>query len=855
MLANDCNRGSLGSAPAWPGGCIAMRMTTLIARRRAGTWSLDIVARDVRHAVRALAATPGFTAIAVLILALGIGANTAIFSLVSATMLRPLPFESPERLVMAWDDLRPVGGPPRTEPTPADFVAWRDASHSFDQLALYLPVSYNLTGGGEPERLAGVRTTTNLFATLGLQPVLGRTFVPDDEGPDALPVAVVSTSLWQQRFGADPGLVGRTITLDGLQRTVVGIVPPDFRFPNEDAAVWVPAAFSPDELASRGNYSYYVLGRLKAGVTPAAAEAELAAISLAARPPATAPGAPRPLGVNVTDLKEQLTYRSHTRPTAYVLLAAVAALLLITCANMANLLLARGARRFREIAIRKALGAGTGRVLRQLLTESAVLAVVGVAVGIALSVLSFRYLGRLVPGVLPDAMRLGLDWRVLVFAIALAAVSVLLFGIGPALLAARRDFGAVLRSGAATTAAAGGRLRSALVVAEITITVVLLAVAGLLLRSYSAVLAVDPGFRSDHLLIAETVLSPTQYGELTTRSEFYRRVLERVRALPGVTDAGYTNNAPLMFRGGRLYVRVEGRPPPRPEDAQKQVISDRVVTPGYFETLGVPLLKGRLIESRDDASTPSVMLINETMAKQLFPGEDPLGKRVRFGPEGADSPWNTIIGVVGDVRQMGLDVAADPELYLAAAQTDTPLAFFWPKHLLVRTQADPMALAGSLRRAVWDVDAAQPVAQIRAMTEVLDADLASRDTQLTLLGVFAGLALVLSAVGLYGVLAYAVTQRTAEIALRMALGAEATSVVQAIVRGALALAAVGMGLGLVGAFVGTRLLASFLYGVSATDPVTLVSVCAVFLFVTLVASFVPARRAARVDPAAALRGE
>jgi putative ABC transport system permease protein len=819
------------------------------------SFSLDNLARDVRHAVRTLAAAPGFTAIAVLILALGIGANTAIFGLVSATMLRPLPFEAPERLVMVWDDFRPVGGPARIEPTPTDFVAWRDATRSFDELAMYLPVSYNLTGGGEPERLGGARTTTNLFATLGLQPVLGRTFVPDDEGASALPVAIVTTSLWERRFGADPGLVGRTITLDGLQRTVIGIVPPDLRYPNADTSVWVPAAFGPEELASRGNYSYYVIGRLKAGITAAAAEAELAAISTAARPPATGAGAPRPLGVNVTDLKEQLTSRTQTRDIVYVLLAAVAALLLITCANMANLLLARGARRYREIAVRKALGAGTGRVLRQLLTESAVLAAAGVAIGLALSVLSFRYLGRLVPGVLPDAMHLGLDWRVLIFTAVLAAVSVLLFGTGPALLAARRDFGAVLRSGAATTATGGGRLRSTLVVAEITITVVLLAGAGLLLRSYAAVLDVDPGFKPDHLLIAETVLSPRQYGDLATRAEFYRRVLERVRELPGVTGAGYINNAPLMLRGGRTYVRVEGRPPPRPEDAQKQIIANRVVTPGYFEALGVPLLKGRSIEARDDARTPSVMVINESMAERLFPGEDPIGKRVRFGPEGADAPWNTIVGVVGDVRQMGLDLAAEPELYLAAAQTGAQFAFFWPKHLLVRTQGDPMALAGPLRQAVWDVDAAQPVAQIWPMTDVLDADLASRNTQLTLLGVFAVLALVLSAVGLYGVLSYAVTQRTAEIALRMALGAESTNVVSTIVRGALALAAIGIGLGLIGAFAGTRLIASFLYGVTATDPVTLVSVCALFVLVTLVASFVPARRAARVDPAAALRAE
>ena len=812
--------------------------------------------QDVRYALRTLRGTPGFTAVAVIVLALGIGANTAIFSLLSAVVLRPLPFPDPERLVMVMDDFRPVGGPPRSEPTLADYVDWRDGSKSFEQLAAYLPVNYNLTGGGEPERLAGVRATTNLFATLGLQPVLGRTFVADDEGPGALPVAVVSTELWQRRFSADPGLVGRTITLDGLQRTVVGIVPPDFRYPNGEASVWVPAAFTPDELASRGNYSYEVVGRLHAGIGYAAAAAELFAISTAARSALPAgPGAPRALGVNVIELKEQLTYYSRTRPTVYILLSAVAALLLITCANMANLLLARGAQRQREVAVRKALGAGTGRVLKQLLTESALLAVAGVGLGIVLSALSFRYLGRLVPGVMPDAMRLGLDWRVLAFTAALAAVTVLLFGIGPALLAARSDFGAVLKSGSARTGAAGARLRSGLVVAEITFTVVLLAAAGLLLRSYAACLAVDPGFKADHLLIAETVLSPTQYADGAARSGFYRGVLERVRSLPGVTNAGYINNAPLTFKGGRTYVRVEGRPPPRPEDSQKQVVANRVVTPGYFETLGVRLLRGRSIEARDDANAPGVMVINETMAKQLFPGEDPVGKRLRFGPEGADAPWMTVIGVVGDVRQMGLDLAAEAELYLSSDQIPVVFAFFWPRHLLVRTQGDPLAISAAVRRAVWDVDPAQPVAQIRAMTDVLDADLASRNTQLTLLGVFAALALVLSAVGLYGVLAYTVTQRTAEIALRMALGAPAASVVRGVVRSALLLAAIGIAFGLAGAFAGTRVLASFLYGVSATDPATLTVVAAVFVVVTLVASYVPARRAAHVDPAHALRGD
>jgi predicted permease len=369
------------------------------------------------------------------------------------------------------------------------------------------------------------------------------------------------------------------------------------------------------------------------------------------------------------------------------------------------------------------------------------------------------------------------------------------------------------------------------------------------------VLSVDPGFRTDHLLVAETVLSPTQYSDRAARAGFYRDVLERVRALPGVTAAGYANQAPLTFRGGRVFVRVEGKPPPRPEDSQKQIISDRIVTPGYLETLGVPLLRGRPLDARDNADAPLTALVNEQMVRQLFAGEDAVGKRFRFGPEGADAQWITIVGVVGDVRQMTMDSPAEAELYLPTDQIPVTFSFFWPKHLVVRVQGDPMALATAVRQAVWDVDAAQPVASIRTMDDVLAADVASRNTQLTLLGVFAVLALVLSAVGLYGVLAYTVAQRTAEIALRMALGAQSASVVGGVVRSALLLAAIGIALGLVGAFAGTRVLASFLYGVSATDPVTLVGVAGLFLLITLGASYVPARRAAQVEPATALRGD
>jgi predicted permease len=811
---------------------------------------LHTVAGDARYAIRTLLRSPGFTSLAVLIIALGIGANTAIFSLVSSVLLEPLPFAEPDELVFIFDDGTAVGGDARGPISLPHYVDWRERSGSFEDIAAFQTASYNLTGDGEPELLQSLRTTPNLLSILGLQAVVGRTFAPD-EVAEATPVVVVSQSLWTRRFGGDPNIVDREIVLGGARYTVIGVVPPDFRFPAGTVDVFMPTAFTPQELANRGVRTSYAVARLKAGVTLAQAQAELTTLAKTA-----ADGIVSNEGHQgaVAPLQEHIALQA--RPTLLTLLGAVGVLLLIACANLANLLLARGAGRRHELALRKALGAGNGRVVRQLLTECGVLAVAGLALGLVFAVASFGYLARLVPQAFPDGTAPGIDWRVLAFTAGLAFATVLLFGAGPAWATARSSVNASLNKGGGRGGTArGNRLRNTLVVAEIALTVVLLAAAGLLLRSYVAVLNTDPGFNPKNLLMAATVLPFPKYEDPARRAAFYAGVVEEVRALPGVTSAGYVSFGPLTIRGGYVLVTIEGEPEFTPETIQRYIVSDRVVTPGYFETLSVPLIDGRRFEDRDmgDSALPTV-IVNQTMAKAYWPDGEAVGKRFKAGGN-EDAPWLTVIGVVGDMRQMGLDTPPVSELYLPAAAFVPNVGFFWPRHLFVRTAGDPLALGNPVRAAIWRMDPDQPISLLHTMDDVFDRELSNRNTQLTLVGAFAVLALVLAAVGLYGVLSYAVAQRTPEIGLRMALGAQHATVVRTVVVGALALACVGLTIGVAGALALARLVESFLFGVSATDPMTFVAAAALLLAVTGAAAYLPARRAANVDPMTALRGE
>jgi putative ABC transport system permease protein len=814
--------------------------------------------RDFRYAARSLARTPGFTVVAVAVLALGIGATSAVISLVSAMWLKPLPFADVERVVSIWIDGSAGGGPARGELTPAYYADWHERAQSFEEMAPVVPGTVNLTGdGGDPERLSAVRSTPNLFATIGLAPIVGRTFASDDGRSEAV---VVSEGFWLRRLGGDPAAVGRTLTLDGVPHEIVGIVPRDFRFPFGEKDVFIATVFAAEVLANRGNFNWSLVAKLRAGVSLEAAQAELRAIGAAIN-------AETPNSISVTavlvPLRETLARsigpgNRDVGPTLFALLGAVALVLLIACANVANLMLARATVRRREFAIRKALGAARGRVLRQLLTESALLAGASVVLGLGLAAVSFGYLTRLLPATLPASAGLALDWRVLALTAGTALVTVLLFGAGPAFAAARRDFGAAFGRAVGTQGTSARRLRTTLVVAEIALTVVLLAGAGLLLRSYAAVLAVDPGFDADGLLVADTPLSPTRYASAADRDAFYQRVLERVQALPGVDSAGYTNVAPLVIDGGRSVTFLEGRPLTMaevqrmsPAEVQRSLSSNRGVSPGYLETLGVPLVSGRFIDARDSRNAPAVAVVNETMARVFWPDTDPLGRRFRIGV-GGDTLF-TVVGVVGDIKAVGLDVPTFPEVYMPLDQFTFP--FMWPQQLVVRASGDPLALANAVRRTIRDIDADQPVPSVRTMSEVIDLKLASRDTQLTLIGTFAVIALLLAAVGLYGTLSYSVSQSTNEIGLRMALGAKEGTVVGSVLRSALVSALLGIGIGLVAAYALTRTIASFLYDVSPTDPATAAAVAGVLLVVAAVAAFVPARRAASIDPMAALRAE
>ena len=808
--------------------------------------------QDVRYAARTLRASPGFTVVALLMLALGIGANTAIFSVVSAVLLRPLPFPEPQRLVLLWENFSALGGPARSEVSPADYAAWKERSHSFADVAMFGTTTYNLTGQGEPDKLSGVWTTANLFTVLGMQPILGRTLQPADDAPDAAPVVVIDERLWRSHFGGDPGLVGREVQLNGLAHTVVGIVPADFRFPDKTASVWVPAQLTPAALAVRDSYFVYVLARLTPGVTLSQAQADMSAVSrqLARDFPASNGRT----SVTVAALHEHLTRQA--RPAMALLLGAVALVLLIAGANLANLLLTRGTIRLRELAVRQALGATRRRVTRQLITENIVLASAGAVLGVALAVPALTYLARLVPTTLPDATTPALDLRVLLFTAAITTLIVLAFGTGPAFAAARLDLEATIRSGSGRgTTARRRRLHRGLVVAELTLTVVLLIGGGLLLRSYTNVLAVDPGFNPHHLLVAEMPLTSSKYTDGPQRSAFYAAVRQRITALPGVTAAGFVNFPPFVFKGGRALISNEGQPAPRPSEISRYMAIDRAATPGYFGAAGIRITRGRDFEDSDAQSPVIAAIVNEKLANLHWPVADPIGRRIKFGPPTAPTPWLTVVGVIADVHQIGLDSPVEPELYLSANQSRANVPFLWPQYLLVRTDGNPLALSKAVRNTVWSVDADQPVSNIRSMDDVVDTELLNRTTQMTLVMAFAIVAFLMASIGLYGVIAYAVAQRLPEIGVKMALGATRTTVITDIVRSAMILGGTGLIIGLGAAVALERVLRSWLFGVSPVDGLTFVATALVIAATSLVASSVPALRGARVDPSVVLRAE
>ncbi|PYQ08863.1 MAG: permease [Acidobacteria bacterium] len=807
---------------------------------------MDTLLQDLRYSVRTLIERPGFAVVAALTIALGVGGTTAMFGVVDAVLLRPLPYADPDRLVMLWT--RTPGGPQAAASWP-EFVDWREQNHSFADMAVWRGQSVNLTGGAEPERVVGAFVSDRFFPLLGARPVLGRTFTPEETDPaTARPVAVLGHGLWQRRFGSDPGILGRSLVLNGQSHTVVGVLGPEFDGGNAPASGWfmgcdvfLPISYFPNKKGiARGETEILVLGRLRPGVDVSQARLDMAVV--ARRLEQAYPDTHAGRGVEIVPLHEQIV--GSFKPALLVLLGAGGLVLLIACANVASLLLARASRRRRELAVRAALGAGRTRLLRQLLTESAVLALLGGALGLLVGHWTLALLTSLAPaGVLPTALTL--DGRVMAFALVLTAATGLCFGLVPALQASRPDLDGVLKeAGRGGSGVAGHRFRDALVVAEVTLSLVLLVGAGLLVRSAVALQRAELGFRPDHVLTAEFRLPPAKYPEPHAIAAFFRHTLEQLRAVPGIESAALVRAVPFSGNGGSTTYQVEGQP--EPPKGREPIAQLNIVSPDYFRTMGIRQIQGRDFDEHDTADMPSVAVVNDTMARQLWPGMDPIGRRLRL----RDAGWVTVVGVVGDVRHSSPSEPPPPQIYTTHEQDARIFAC-----VVVRTAGDPMAMAAPMRAALWSVDKDQPVWKVRAMEQLVTGSRGTARAMSLLVGVFAAVALALAGVGIYGVMAYAVSQRTREIGIRMALGAASGRVLRLVVGRALALTSFAIVLGAIGARALARLLGTLLFGVGPADPATFVAAAAALATVGALAAYLPARRAARIDPVRALAEE
>jgi putative ABC transport system permease protein len=805
---------------------------------------LDDATRDVQYVIRTLRRAPVFTVAAVLTLAVGIGGTTAVFSLFNAVLLRPLPLPDPQRLVLVYEE-NSRSGFARDAVRPRHYAAWAADNDVFDAVAAIASFGAVLGGRGEPERITACRVTRSFFAAMGIEPALGRVFEEDEDRPGGARVAVLSAAFWQRRFGGDPHVVGRSITLNDEQHVIVGVMPERFQFLHSYVAVWVPAAFSSGELSSGGRY-LTVLGRMKPDVAPARVRANLDTI--AARMSSLSPADERwkSLRAVVVPFEEQVS-GSARRPLIF-LLTATGVVLLIACANLASLLLARTATRRQEIALRGALGASRARVIRQLLTESLLLSAAGLLAGVILARWAFTFLEQLVPPTMTLFTGPGLDARTLAIATFTALGTGILFGLAPALQSAA-GLGDALKS--AGRAARTTRWRNGLVVAQIAMTLVLLVAAALLLQTLYRLRYSNLGLQPEQVLTLRTPLPLARYGEHWRRTAFYEDVLQRVGSLPGVVAAGYTTSVPLEWRGGTSVLVVDGRErnPALPYDA-----NHRQVSAGYLHAMGIPLRRGRYFDATDDAQRQPVVIINESMARTYWPGEDPIGKRLALDPQQGAVKWMTIVGVVGDVRQMGLDVPPRPEFYIPHPQFDTQ-PWFAPRDLVVRTAGNPTDLVMAIKREIHAVDPGVAISNVRPMDDILDEEVASRRIGSTILVAFAGFAVLLAVVGIYGVIAYFVVQHVPEMGIRLALGAQARDIVTLIAGKGIILALSGIGIGGVAALAATRLMSSLLYGFTAADYTVCVLAGTLLLALAAAASYVPARRASRLDPIVSLRAE
>jgi len=829
-------------------------------REARGVHFAETLLQDLRYGARTMLRSPGFTLTAVLALALGIGANTAIFSVVNAVLLRPLPYDQPDRLMQVWHTppQKTFPGVPTFAVSPANFLDWRNQNHSFEGMSAYGFGRYTLTGSGHPEAIRMVAATVGLFSILHAQPLLGRGFLQGEDEPGREHEVVLSYGLWRSHFAGNSDIVGENIQLNGQAFTVVGVMRPEFDFPifsdpGSRTQMWKPLAWTDQERAIRGDHNYGVIARLRDGVSLRQAQAELDAISN--RLAQDYPNDDKGWGAIAVPLRDDLV--GDVRPALLILLGAVALVLLIACANVANLVLARALSRRKEVAVRTALGATRRRLLQQAISETLLLAFAGGALGLVFAHYSLMVLVKFLVQWLPRAGEIALDGWVLAFTLSISLLTGLAAGLLPALRMTKADLNQALKQGLGRTAtdSGGSRTRNVLVVAEVALSLMLLIGAGLLIRSLWVLHSVNPGF-DPHGVVTLNVAIPT--GKFTAPAQqvgYYGRVLDRVRSLPGVQSAGLIDSLPLSDDGSHQPISIEGHPAAAMADLPE--VEVRLATPGYMSAMHIPLLSGRDIDDSDAAGRAGAVLISESMAKSFWPNENPIGKRLTlyFFPE----LTRVVVGVVADVKLTAMnETLPQPTLYYALAQLSPARGEDWNSfgmNLAVRTNAAPLSVAPAITGAIREIDSEVPLLNIRTMDDSVSASLSQARFTMLLLGAFAGLALLLAVMGIYSVMNYSVSRRTNEIGIRVALGASRGNVLRLIVRQALLLALLGSVIGIIGALALSRLMASQLYGVRPTDPMTFVTVAALLMIVSLAASYIPARRAMRVDPMTALRYE